>query len=141
MIELKFEDKVKVWRNLREELETNPHPFDLITRFMSTLPVSSRKSNAFDPSAQIQPWHLLENSSFTEYEIAQLYAYTLQLTDRFCSSKVEIHISKDIEKEELLYLVFLDGSIVLGYNNKATSIDKLPKTIVSQKVIVMPPLH
>lgn len=141
MYELKFEDKVKVWRDLREQIETHPQPFKLLQDFLSTLPVSSRKPNAFDPTAQIQPWHLLENDSFTEYEIAQLCAYTLQLTDRFCQAKVEIHISKDIEKDELLYLVFLDGSIVLGYNNKAISIGKLPKTIVSQKVYAMPPLN
>lgn len=138
---LKFEDKVKVWRNLREELEVNSDPFELLVSFLNTLSVSSRKPNAFDPTAQLQPWHLLENSSFTEYEIAQLCAYTLQLTDRFCQAKVEIHISKDIENEVLLYLVFLDGSTVFGYNNTFISIEKLPKTIVSQKVIVLPPLN
>ena len=87
------------------------------------------------------PWHLIENKSFTEYEIALLCAYTLQLTDRFSQAKVEIHISKDIEKEVNMYLVYLDGSIVLGYNEEVSSSNSIPQSIVSQKVIQLPPLH
>lgn len=141
MIELKFEDKVKVWRDIREEIEVSKKPFETLEAFLSQLPVSSKKANAFDPSSQIQPWNLLEQSSFSEYEIAQIRAYTLQLTDRFGACKVEIHICKDIEKDRSMYLVFLDGSIVLGYNDQVTKVENLPKTVVSQKIYVMPPLH
>lgn len=141
MLELKFEDKVKVWRDLRDTLEVHPTPLQELMSFIKTLPVSSRKSSPFDPKSKIQPWHLLEHSSFTEYEIAQLCAYTLQLTDRFSQSKVEIHISTDIKEDESMFLVFLDGSIVLGYKNEVIDVNQLPKTIVSQKIYVMPPLN
>lgn len=141
MIELKFEDKVKVWRDLREKIEVSKKPFEILEAFLSTLPVSSKKANAFDPNSQIQPWNLLEQSSFSEYEIAQICAYTLQLTDRFQDCKVEIHICKDIEKDRSMYLVILDGSIVLGYDKTITKVEHLPNSIVSQKIYVMPPLH
>ena len=96
MYELKFEDKVKVWKDLREDLETSSKPFYLLSKFIKNLPRSTRKQNPWDPESVILPWHLIENNSFTEYEIALLSAYTLQLTDRFSDAKVEIHISKDI---------------------------------------------
>ncbi len=141
MYKLKFEDKVKVWRDLRNTLETHPRPFSLLQKFLNDLPISSRKCNPFDPNTQLGPWNLIENSSFTEYEIAQLCAYTLQLTDRFSESQVEIHISKDIEKEQVMYLVYLDRSMVLGYDTEAVSIDELPQSVISQKIYHMPPLH
>ena len=141
MLELNFEDKVKVWRDLRNTLEVHPRPLHKLMSFINTLPVSSRSSSPFDPKSQIQPWHLLEKPSFTEYEIAQLCAYTLQLTDRFSQSKVEIHISTNIKNNESMFLVYLDGCIVLGYNNEVVDVNQLPKTVVSQKIYVMPPLN
>tara|TARA_A200000159_G_scaffold110305_1_gene103315 strand:- start:2686 stop:3111 length:426 start_codon:yes stop_codon:yes gene_type:complete len=141
MYELKFEDKVKVWRDLRNQLESAARPFDLLNQFVKSLPRSSRKENPWDPKSVAEPWHLIENSSFTAYEIALLCAYTLQLTDRFSDAKVEIHISKDIKEDINMYLVYLDGSIVLGYNNEVFTSNLIPESIVSQKVIHLPPLH
>ena len=133
MFELKFEDKVKVWKNLREKLETHPRPFEAVLHFVNKLPRSSSKTNAWDPKAKIEPWHLIEKDAFTEYEIAQLTAYTLQLTD--------IHISKETKKSILLYLVYVDNFIVIGYNNGVMTVEELPGSIVSQKIYKMPLLN
>ena len=141
MYDLKFEDKVKVWKDLRNTIEVSSRPFDLLNQFIKELPRSSRKENPWDPNSVAEPWHLIENSSFTEYEIALLCAYTLQLTDRFSDARVEIHISKDIKEDVNMYLVYLDGSIVLGYNNEVSTSNSVPQSIVSQKVIQLPPLH
>ena len=141
MFELKFEDKVKVWKSLREKLEDHPRPFDALTQFTSKLHVSARKVNAWDPNTQTQPWHLIEQDEFSEYEIAQLTAYTLQLTARFCNSNIEIHISKDVKKDIIYYLVYIDNGIILGYNKEAITVEELPEHVISQKIYMMPPLH
>lgn len=141
MFELKFEDKVKVWKSLREKLESHPRPFEAVLQFTNKLPRSSSKTNAWDPKAKVEPWHLIEKDAFSEYEIAQLTAYTLQLTDRFSSSKIEIHISKETKKSILLYLVYVDNFIVIGYNNGVMTVEELPGSIVSQKIYKMPLLN
>ena len=141
MLGNKLEDKIKVWKDLRNRLEDHPRPFDMLVQFTNKLHVSSKKVNAFDPDSKIEPWHLIEKNEFTEYEIAQLIAYTLQITDRFCDSNIEIHISKDTKKDNLVYLVYLDKGIILGYYNEAITVDELPKHIVSQKIYRLPPLH
>ena len=141
MLGNKLEDKIYVWKDLRYRLEDHPRPFDMLVQFTNKLHVSSKKVNAFDPDSKIEPWHLIEKNEFTEYEIAQLIAYTLQLTDRFCDSNIEIHISKDTKKDNLVYLVYLDKGIILGYYNEAITVDELPKHIVSQKIYRLPPLH
>lgn len=141
MLGNKLEDKIKVWKDLRNKLEDHPRPFDMLVQFTNKLHVSSKKVNAFDPDSKIEPWHLIEKNEFTEYEIAQLIAYTLQLTDRFCDSNIEIHISKDTKKDNLVYLVYLDKGIILGYYNEAITVDELPEHIVSQKIYRLPPIH
>ena len=141
MLGNKLEDKIKVWKDLRNKLEDHPRPFDMLVQFTNKLHVSSKKVNAFDPDSKIEPWHLIEKNEFSEYEIAQLMAYTLQLTDRFCDSNIEIHISKDTKKDNLVYLVYLDKGIILGYYNEAITVDELPKHFVSQKIYKLPPLH
>lgn len=141
MLGNKLEDKIKVWKDLRNKLEDHPRPFDMLVQFTNKLHVSSKKVNAFDPGSKIEPWHLIEKNEFSEYEIAQLIAYTLQLTDRFCDSNIEIHISKDTKKDNLVYLVYLDKGIILGYYNEAITVDELPKHIVSQKIYRLPPIH
>ena len=50
MFELKFEDKVKVWKSLREKLESHPRPFEAVLQFTNKLPRSSSKTNAWDPN-------------------------------------------------------------------------------------------
>ena len=142
MFELKFEDKVKVWKNLRETLELHPRPFDAVLQFVRKLPLSAKKkTNAWDPKAKIEPWHLIEKTEFTEYEIAQLTAYTLQLTDRFSEAQIEIYISKENKKSKLLYLVYVDNFIVIGYNNEVTTVEELPANVIPQKIYSMPPIH
>lgn len=141
MLGNKLEDKIKVWKNLRNKLEDHPRPFDALVQFCNKLHVSAKKTNAWDPKAKIEPWHLIEKNEFSEYEIAQLMAHTLQLTDRFSSADIEIHISKDTQKDNLVYLVYLDKGIILGYYNEAITVDELPKHVVSQKVYKLPPLH
>ena len=141
MLGNKLEDKIKVWKNLRNKLEAHPRPFDALVQYCNKLNVSAKKTNAWDPKAKIEPWHLIEKDEFTEYEIAQLMAYTLQLTDRFSSANIEIHISKDTQKDNLVYLVYLDRGIILGYYNEAITVDELPKHVVSQKIYKLPPLH
>ena len=141
MLGNKLEDKIKVWKNLRNKLEDHPRPFDALVQYCNKLHVSAKKTNAWDPKAKIEPWHLIEKDEFTEYEIAQLMAYTLQLTDRFCSSQIEIHISKETKKSKLLYLVYVDNFIVIGHNNGITTVEELPESVVSQKIYNMPTLH
>ena len=141
MLELKFEDKVKVWKDLRSTLETHPNPLDCLMSFVNTLPVSSRKVNPWDPKTQVQPWELIGKESFTNYEFSLLICYTLQLTDRFSASQIEIHISKNIRNEEQLYLVYLDNNIVIGYGNDVMRVEDLPNYIISERGYSMPKLH
>ena len=48
---------------------------------------------------------------------------------------------KETKKSILLYLVYVDNFIVIGYNNSVTTVEEIPGTIVSQKIYRMPTLN
>lgn len=142
MHELKFEEKVKVWRDLREKIEISKDPLKLLLEFTGKLARSSAKINAFDPKEFVEPWDLVMKDAFNDLEICLLSCYTLQLTDRFSNDKFEIHITEDIKSKSKYYLLIINKELVLGYNpDLVTSVDKLPKDIVSQRIYPMPALH
>ena len=55
MYDLKFEDKVRVWKDLRETIEVSSKPFNLLSQFIKSLPRSSRKENPWDPRSVAEP--------------------------------------------------------------------------------------
>lgn len=142
MHELKFEEKVKVWRDLREKIEISKDPLKLLLEFTGRLARSSAKINAFDPKEFIEPWDLVMKDAFNDLEICLLSCYTLQLTDRFSNDKFEIHITEDVKSKSKYYLLIINKELVLGYTpDLVTSIDELPKDIISQRIYPMPALH
>lgn len=142
MHELKFEEKVKVWRDLREKIEISKDPLKLLLEFTGRLARSSAKINAFDPKEFIEPWDLVMKDAFNDLEICLLSCYTLQLTDRFSNDKFEIHITEDVKSKSKYYLLIINKKLVLGYTpDLVTSIDELPKDIISQRIYPMPALH
>ena len=52
MFELKFEDKVKVWKDLRDKLESAPRPFDLLLKFINGLLVPRKQNPGSDSVAE-----------------------------------------------------------------------------------------
>lgn len=142
MHELKFEEKVKVWRDLREKIEISKDPLKLLLEFTGRLARSSAKINAFDPKEFIEPWDLVMKDAFNDLEICLLSCYTLQLTDRFSNDKFEIHITEDVKSKSKYYLLIINKELVLGYTpDLVTSINELPKDIISQRIYPMPALH
>ena len=138
MHELKFEDKVRVWKELRQDLESAYEPFRVLNDFIQSLPRSNRKQNPWDPESVALPWHLIENKSFTEYEIALLCAYTLQLTDRFCNDTFEIHICTNTEKSESIYLLYINDDILNYENNTVINSGQISSDLIIEKKYTLP---
>lgn len=137
MLNLKFEDKIKLWRDIRTQLENNSNPINLILDFIAKLPNSSRKINSWDPSYIVGPWELWEASSFTDFDKALLISYTFQLTERFKEAKIEIHITTNTKTEELLHLVYIDDRVISLQTNETWLAEQTPSHIVSQKIYQM----
>jgi hypothetical protein len=136
-----FEDRLVAWRSFRDGLETSSTPFDDLVHLYNTAPLVSVHTDPWDQSTWPQPWQLLEDNQYCDFRIVLGRCYSLQLTDRFKASSFEIHIGMDYANSQTHYLLFIDNSVI-GYDFNAVMLkSKLPQTLVSQRIYVMPPLH
>lgn len=141
MFDLKYEDRLLTWSNLRQELETSNDPFQRLIDFYSKAPRVSIATDPWDDTLWPDPWELIYENQYDEFCTVLGQCYSLQLTDRFKDCSFEIHIGIDNENSSTHYLLVIDKSTVLGWNNLCIPVAQLPQTLVSQTVYTMPPLQ
>lgn len=141
MFDLPYEDRLRAWRNFRNYLEESRKPLQDTINFVNQAPVGKLEFNVWNDSEWPQPWELVERNQFSEFAKILLICYTLQLTERFAEEKVEIHIGSRVENNEMLFLLYF-GDQVIGYvYDIPVPVDQLPKSIVSQRIFIMPKLQ
>lgn len=141
MFDLKYEDRLQSWSCLRQDLETSNDPLQHVIDFYSMAPRVSIAVDPWDETRWPTPWELVFENQYDDFCTVLGQCYSLQLTDRFKGSSFEIHIGIDKEESRTCYLLIIDNSKVLGWNETYVSLDDLPKSLVSQKIYTMPNLH
>ena len=141
MFDKKFEDRLSIWRDFRQSLETVDDPIQVTIDFFSKAPVGAIATDPYTKSSWPDPWELIEENNFCPFVKILAICYTLQLTDRFLGSIFEIHITQDRERSATDYLLFVDDQVI-GYNGDSyVHRDVIPKTTVSEIEYPMPPLQ
>ena len=135
-----YEDRLASWRNFRDQLETSPCPLDEVTSFYNSLPLEKLQTDPYDKSMWADPWTLILENKYCQFNRVLGMCYSLQLTERFNTNNYEIHIGIDKEQSETHYLLFVDDK-VLGYGDRVISHSDLPKTLQSIEVHSMPRLQ
>ena len=141
MFDLKYEDRLLAWSCLRQDLETSDDPFQKLIDFYSHAPRVSIHTDPYEKTTWPGPWELVEENQYCDFCIVLGMCYSLQLTDRFSGSNFEIHIGVDDKNSSTCYLLYIDKSVILGWNNTCTSVENLPKTLKSQTIYTMDPIH
>lgn len=139
MFDKKYEDRLLIWRNFRDSLETAEDPIQQTIDFYNRAPSCRLAADPYTPSTWPDPWELLEENNYCEFVKILAICYTLQLTDVLSQASYEIHITRDNEKHETYYLLYV-GDIVIGFNGD-TYVHKedLPATLHSDLVHIVPP--
>lgn len=141
MFDKKYEDRLVIWRNFRDELEVSESPFDDVIGFYSKVPYVSIVTDPWDQSSWLGPWELLHENQYCHFARVLGMCYSLQLTERFKDSDFEIHIGIDNTKSETYYLLYVDD-VVLNYDQECiVNRQDLPNTLVSQRIYTMPRLQ
>jgi len=141
MFDLKYEDRLLAWSCLRQELEVSDDPFQHVIDFYSKAPRVSIATDPWDKTRWPDPWEMVFENQYDEFLTVLGQCYSLQLTDRFKGSSFEIHIGIDDKESRTCYLLVVDNSTVLGWNDTYVNLDTLPKSLVAQKIYTMPTLQ
>jgi hypothetical protein len=137
MFDKKYEDRLQLWSNFRSQLETSDNPIQDTIDLYNRAPLVSIMVDPYDKESWIDPWELIYENIYCNFAIILGIFYTLKLTERFSSSRFEIHISTDKKNSEVKYLLYVDN-VVIGYNRfKAIAAEDVPTNLKTEKIYVL----
>ena len=141
MFEKPYEQRLAIWRQLRNDLEVSKDPIKDVIDFYNRAPKCLIAADPFTPSTWPDPWELLEENNYCSFVKILAICYTLQLTDVLSSATYEIHITRDNKNSETYYLLYVDDNVI-GFTGDAYVQRKdLPDTLRSELVHTMSPLQ
>lgn len=139
MFDLPYEKRILAWRQFRNYLETANDPVQDVINWAAQAQDKDTELYEWSEENFPDPWELIGESRYSPLYKSLLICYTLQLTDRFCDTDFEIHISTDTDMPtEHLYLVRFNKQII-GYEDHAIQDNELPPSVVSQRVYAIKP--
>lgn len=118
MFDKPYVTKLKMWRDLRNQLETAEDPFEIVLDFWKMAPATSIATDPYDKESWPDPWEMIRQNEYCEFMKILAIFYTLQLTDRFSQSDFEIHIFLDNKESKTIYLLSVDKNSI-GYYNES----------------------
>ena len=141
MFEKKYEDRLVVWREFRNGLETASDPIQETIDFYNRAPKCVFAADPFTPSSWPDPWELLEENNYCSFVKILAICYTLQLTDVLSPVNYEIHITQDPKTSTTYYLLYVGDRVIGFHGDTHVAKDKLPKSLTSELEYSMPPLQ
>jgi hypothetical protein len=141
MFDKKYEDRLLIWHQFREGLETSEDPIQDTIDFYNKAPLTSIAADPFTPSAWPTPWEIVQENIYCEFVKILAICYTLQLTDCLSQSTYEIHTAYDKEKSATYYLLYVDDKVIGYHGDTYVFRNKLPVTLYSQFEHTMPALQ
>lgn len=128
MFNLYRDDRIKIWREFRDALETSNTPYQDIAEFWSLAPFVNPYLNHQNPSEWPDPWHLILEGKYDDLAISLGMLYTLKLTQRFMDTYCEIHMSMLPNEKHPKFFLIVERSDVLNFEyKKSLKIHEVPQ--------------
>lgn len=132
---------LKSWYSFRQQLETVPNPIEEVTKYFLSKPRVKHYTDPYDSSTWPTPWELITENEYCPINLLLGICYTLQITDRFKDIRPTIEVSVDVESNSVYYLLVIGDSVFGFLEDEWTLVSKLPKSLKTQKIFNMDPLH
>jgi len=141
MFDKTYEQRLTLWKQFRDELESSADPIQDTIDFYNKAPIARINADPFTPSTWPDPWELLQENIYCDFVKILAICYTLQLTDVLSDSAYVIHTAYDPIKSITYYMLYVDDKVI-GYIGDTYVLQKdLPSTIQSQFEHTMPALQ
>jgi|TARA_B110000914_G_scaffold201235_1_gene193387 hypothetical protein len=138
MFDKPYEQRLTIWRDLRNNLETSSDTIQEAINFYNNAPDCLIAADPFTPSSWPTAWEIIEENNYCPFVKILAICYTLQLTDVLSQASYEIHITRDREKSATYYLLYVDNNVI-GFDTETyVHRSKLPNTLRSELVHALP---
>ena len=138
MFDKKYEDRLTIWREFRNELETSADPLQDTIDFYNQAPYCLIAADPFTPSSWPTAWELLEENNYCAFVKILAICYTLQLTDVLSQASYEIHITRDFKNSSTYYLLYVDERVIGFTGETHVHSNELPTNLRSELVHALP---
>jgi len=138
MFDKKYEDRLFLWREFRESLETSEDPLQDVVNFYSNAPIVPIQTDPYTQDNWPNPWEIIKENNYCEFVKLLAISYTLQLCERFIDTSFEINIVRDDKRSSTEYLLFV-GDMCIGYDQQhVVPRTNLPEHLILETSYVMP---
>jgi hypothetical protein len=133
MFEKTYVDRIREWSTFRSTLETSADPIQDAVDFYSRAPLVSMSYDPYSDKLWPDPWELVHENVYCEFSIILGMCYTLQLTNRFSESTFKMYICADREKSKIIYLLYVDDSVIGYQQDQVVNKKQIPVHITVEK--------
>lgn len=118
MFHKSLEERLSLWSEFRKNLDVVPDPLKSLSEFWSTAPmvIYNHNIDPYNYRSWPSPWEILAENKYDDFTLALMIGYTLKLTKKFNSNKIEVKTMVDSTKTKLYNLVYVNDDVVLNYD-------------------------
>lgn len=134
-------DRLTEWYDLRRHLENSSDPLEDVSNYFEKFPRVKFYTDPYDETTWPTAWELIDENEYCQFNVLLGICYTLQLTERFKDCQPKIKIAIDIESKNLYYLLLINNVVYGLQDRQWIEVDQLPKTLKTQKIYDVKPIH
>jgi hypothetical protein len=113
------DDRLTEWANHRRKLDEVKDPLQEVWDFWHQAPFTPHNRNV-DPYYQQSwpsPWEIIEENKYDDFTKALMIGWTLKLTKKYQSSKIELRTLVDSSRTRQYNLLYIDDNWVINYSD------------------------
>ena len=138
MFKLDVEARLAAWSALRKQISISESPFQELIDFWAHTPFTPHNHH-IDPYHQASwatPWEIIVENKYDDFTKAVMMGYSLQLTDRYNKSNIQIRTLIDTEHNRLYNVVYVDDAWALNFDdNQVVSVNDIPSLFRLENLI------
>jgi len=132
------DDRLSSWATFRKELSTSATPLEDVWEFWRPAPYIpyNHKIDPYNQKSWPTPWDMIVENKYDDFTKALMIGWTILLTDRFKTSKIEIKTLVNDQKTCYYNIVCVDDDWAINYNdNGPVPINNLPGSIFIENLV------
>ena len=119
MFNKSVDDRLSSWSAFRAELNTSSTPLEHVWEFWKHAPYIpyNHKIDPYNQKSWPTPWDIIVENKYDDFTKALMIGWTVLLTDRFKTSKIEIKTLVNDQKTCYYNIVCVDNDTIINYND------------------------
>lgn len=138
MFQKTVDERLSHWANFRKQIDTSQDPFLDVCELWRTAPYIPYNNNV-DPYNQKSwptPWEVIVRNKYDDFTRALMIGWTLRLTEKFKTTKIEIKTLVNDQKTCYYNIVCVDDHWAINYNdNGPVLLESIPDSFFIENII------